>query len=57
MRPDMVIPRKDTVALSAIFESLKILERIRQAEGDSVERKRQEEILASYQNCARKLLS
>lgn len=58
LQPTMVVVRKDTIALSAIFESLKILDRIKKAEevANVAERKRQEEILASYQSCARKLL-
>lgn len=56
MRDEMVIPRRDTVALSAMFESLKILKKLQESDENSRERKRQEEILASFQNCTRKLL-
>jgi hypothetical protein len=53
----MVVQHREAVAFSAIVQSLKILEKIRQAEENSNERRRQEEILASYQSCARELLS
>lgn len=53
----MVIEYREALVFSVIFQSLKILEKIRQTEENSQERKRQEEILASYQSCTRELLS
>ena len=53
----VTVPSRDAIVLSAMFESLRILRRLRDAEENSKERKRQEEILASYQTCTKKLLS